>query len=136
MDAHPAGNAIERRDRQVRFRNAGRIECRRGIGQGHDAAAVVHLDVDLDPARRVAIAVGDDVRGGLVDRLDHVVEGVVRGIGRDHLPADELAHLGQPLELGVDPQVGAQRASSGAGLGESDDRRHRARLRAVVRTPA
>ena len=40
VDAHPAGNAIERRDRQVRFRNAGRIECRRGVGQGHDAAAV------------------------------------------------------------------------------------------------
>ncbi len=60
----------------------------------------------------------------------------MRGIGRDHLPAHELAHVGQPFELGVDPQVGAQRASSGAGLGGRTIGGIGLDFGAVVRTPA
>jgi len=79
---------------------------------------------------------GDDVRRCFVDGLDHVVEGVVRGIRGDHLPADELAHVGERFKPGVDPQVAAQRATSGRCLARRTIGGIALAGRGFVRTPA
>ena len=56
----------------------------------------------LDRAMARPVAVHDDVRGRLVDRLDEVVDAVRRRLAATRHVAHDRAHLGEPVEFGGD----------------------------------
>jgi hypothetical protein len=64
--------------------------------------AIAERRLDLDGARRVAVAVQHHVAGRLVHRLDQVLGGAARPTeARDGL-AHERAHVGETVDVGLD----------------------------------
>ena len=84
-----------------------RIERRRRVLDRDDDPVVDELGGDIEPPGPPAVAVDDDVGRGLVDGLDEVVDAHRGRVARGRHIAHERADLGQPIEVGRDPQVSA-----------------------------